>query len=246
MAASIKNPYENQLIGAFVFALGQHHGRRFPTGDTAPFGVNLFQQTPLDRAYSDLILGRDHCVVLEFKRTRADVAGERAKWSTGALAAFANNPELTRTANHVHLVVYPEAAADAVNLNVCTYLDALGLTPSQKLERFTAARLIQHLIAVEAGEVEPIGAPAEVISRYLETLWCTRHAQGESTGAPASAWVGVVQGPGGLRLVAAGSLGHLLGRGRSLTTELERRRTAQRSLERSREHDDDRGLDLSL
>lgn len=44
----MKLPYENQLIGAFVFALGHSVGRRPRGPSSKPFSVNLFQQTPLD------------------------------------------------------------------------------------------------------------------------------------------------------------------------------------------------------
>lgn len=44
--------YENQLLGAFIYALGYESGR---TGKPLP--VNLFQQTPLDGTFGDLIAG---------------------------------------------------------------------------------------------------------------------------------------------------------------------------------------------
>ena len=236
------NPYENQLIGAFVFALGQQHGRRFPAADASAFSLNLFQQTPLDRAYSDLIVGRDRCLVLEFKRTRAEVASERAKWSDAGLEAFRSDRVLLATAPLAHLVLYGCTDRDTVCLKACTYLDVLGLAPDVKLERFAPERLIKHLLDVEDGTARPIGLAPDALMRYLDFLWRARHAQGESTGGPAQgAWLGVAHGAGGLRIVAARSLGHLLGRGRGLTQELERRRT-ERKLDRDRDDERDMGL----
>jgi len=55
--------YENQLLGASIYALGYESGR---TGKPLP--VNLFQQTRLDGTFGDFMRG-DWCVALEFKRS---------------------------------------------------------------------------------------------------------------------------------------------------------------------------------
>ena len=50
----MKGPYENVLLGAFVFRLGYKMGESGKLKNT-PFAANLFQQTPLDPIFSDFI-----------------------------------------------------------------------------------------------------------------------------------------------------------------------------------------------
>lgn len=59
-----KDVYENQLIGAFIFAMGYVAGQR----GYKNMVLNLHQQTPLDSIYGDLFAGDAKCVAIEFKR----------------------------------------------------------------------------------------------------------------------------------------------------------------------------------
>lgn len=76
-------PYENQLLGAFLYALDYHGGQR----RAVPAAANLLQQTPLDQVFGDLIVGASRCLALEFKRDKGALAGERRKWPEGSLRA---------------------------------------------------------------------------------------------------------------------------------------------------------------
>lgn len=68
--------YENQVIGKFLFDFGYYVGdAKKKTAGT----VNLFQQTPLDPALSDLLIGADsRFFLLEFKQ-KGKAASEARK-----------------------------------------------------------------------------------------------------------------------------------------------------------------------
>lgn len=50
----MKGPYENVLLGAFIFKLRYKMGESGKLKNT-PFPTSLFQQTPLDRVFSDFV-----------------------------------------------------------------------------------------------------------------------------------------------------------------------------------------------
>ncbi len=69
--------YENQYIGAFIYALGVVSGRR-NQGDIGAF--SLLQQTPADAGLADMLAqwsGR--CFLWEFKRDRSEIREEARK-----------------------------------------------------------------------------------------------------------------------------------------------------------------------
>jgi hypothetical protein len=49
----MKDPYENVLIGEFIFRLGYRMGEAGKLKDSK-FSLNLYQQTPLDSVLNDL------------------------------------------------------------------------------------------------------------------------------------------------------------------------------------------------
>lgn len=207
-------PYENQLIGAFLYAAGYAKGQR-AVGDSAsaPMPVNLLQQTPLDKSFNDLVIGRDRCFVLEFKRSLDKVAGEKSKWAPEQLAYFKSDRALQAYSMCGHLLVYGKPVAECIDLRVCFYLDALDLTPEPKLDRCSAQRLIERLHHIGPAKKLDFGLPPKQLLAYLEALRALRRSQKGSGGRSPkeSAWVGVAKDEGGFTYRTAASLGELLG-----------------------------------
>ena len=207
-------PYENQLIGAFVYALGFEVARRAAArGDdpgAAAMPVNLFQQTPLDAAFSDLVLGRERCVVIEFKRSLEALATEQGKDRAPLRAALAADQAFRQASMLAHHVVYASLASGDVDLRGCLYLDVLGLTKPPKLDRGPARAMIHHL--ADPASTLTFGLPGDAMGRYLDRLRRLR-AEAVGTGGrrASEAWLGIARGGDGLRIVTAPSLDALLG-----------------------------------
>jgi hypothetical protein len=75
----MKGPYENVLLGAFIFRLGYKMGDSGKLKNT-PFAASLFQQTPLDAVFSDFMCSsKAKGFLLEFKKNWEGRILERAK-----------------------------------------------------------------------------------------------------------------------------------------------------------------------
>jgi hypothetical protein len=225
-------PYENQLIGAFLFQLG----RMTPKDQTT--AINLFQQTPLDRAFGDLVVGTHRCFVLEFKRNSKQVAMEARKWTERGLQELLDG-HLDHSRKG-HFIIYGLLTGDTVDMHMCGYLNALN--PAKKLEGVPADTIIrqlalgvfsqEHQTTEPASAARPDGlAPNEMVA-YLKWLRTARRKdeKAESTGGR-EAWLGVATSDKGMLYVAADSLNSLL----QIDRSLERERELQ--IERSRSRD---------
>lgn len=214
-------PYENQLIGAFVYALGYEGGRR----QAGPISVNLWQQTPLDAAFNDLVIGADACLIIEFKRTSKALTTERGKWPALALDRLLAIPNVRRFCEAAHFVVYGAPVADGVELRLCSYWDALmiGREQAANLDRGPAHVLINALYE------RRLGVRPEHLERYLTKLRQARRPDGDTRSSSDAGWLAVARHGDTYRLLSAGSLGQLLTRGR-----------AQEAPVRSRTHERDR------
>jgi len=74
------SPYENIIIGNFLYGLGLAMGRRPTPVDAC---VNLLQQTPLDKALGDVMLQFPGAWrLIEFKRVGANMKKEAVKLAT--------------------------------------------------------------------------------------------------------------------------------------------------------------------
>lgn len=232
-------PYENQLIGSFLYALGyadaSHRARSCASGSQpAPMMVNLFQQTPLDATFNDLVVGRERCLVIEFKRSAAALAEERAKDRPALRAALAKEAVFYNACLCGHVVLYGRVAADAVDMRLCTYLDVLGLTNPVNLDRTCARKLAVHL----ANPVpdKPIGLAPAAMLEYLGRLRALRSEQIGAGGRRADeTWLGVAHGADGLVAVTATSLDALLGLEREPAPSQDR--GMDRQIERDRSRD---------
>ncbi len=118
----MRDPYENILIGTFLYSLGIVFGRRFPE-EVPPGVVNLLQQTPLDGALSDVHLNYPGVVrLIEFKRATNKSDKEHKKRAKLELL-LAGEPVLTDVSRVVHW--YIETSESAVDwlTRITPYLD---------------------------------------------------------------------------------------------------------------------------
>lgn len=117
------SPYENVIIGNFLYALGLAMGRQSMPVDGC---VNLLQQTPADPALGDLMLQFPGVWrLIEFKREGGDQKKEDQKRS---IFLAATNPRRGRThlrevSKQVHWYADPQESHEQFNLRVRPYLD---------------------------------------------------------------------------------------------------------------------------
>ena len=217
-------PYENQLIGAFLYAAGYAGGLSARSDNpSAPMPVNLLQQTLLDRSFSDLVVGHQRCFVLEFKRSLKELAEEKAKWNSGQLAQFGGDKILKSQSKRGHLVIYGRPGPGTIELRVCFYLDILGLTTEPHLDRMSAQRLIEKLHGLASAEKVDYGLPPAQLLAYLEVMRTLRRKQGSAGGRSPkeSAWIGVAVDEDGFSYRSADSLDELFGLDLALEQEQE-------------------------
>ncbi|WP_282295746.1 hypothetical protein [Stenotrophomonas sp. PS02289] len=197
-------PYENQILGAFIFALGIECGR---TGTFMP--ANLFQQTPLDGTFGDLVVGADWCVALEFKREEGTVDSEKGKWSSEALLAFQTDTLLVAASHKAHFLCFSRPSEDGIDLFAMSYASALGLRASKT--ELGCERLIKGLVQL-VGDTTPeankrIGLPPDALEAYLRKLASYRKKGG---GGREATWLAVAKSGDGLKIRTSSSLEQLL------------------------------------
>jgi hypothetical protein len=198
-------PYENQLLGAFVYALGYYGGQR----GTIPAAANLLQQTPLDQVFGDLIVGADRCLALEFKRDRRAMADERRKWPDGSFRAAWANDHVQQVSVKAHFVVYAEPKVPGIELCAVPYVQCMVPTPSAAA-RLSMPALIDAMHIAPAAAKPALGVSPSVLMQYLQQLHAyKRRVAGGRTVADA-AWLAVVHKGEGFQLVTASSLTQLL------------------------------------
>lgn len=219
-------PYENQLIGAFLFGLGYEIGREDPSRDSATIAVNLLQQTPLDTCYGDLIVGSRRCLLIEFKRCKKELSTERGKILWEAFPSPESMGTFFRVANSGHFVMYGESIGERIELKCCTYVDVLGTRRDVNLERFLGLDVMKDMIDAHFGRQPLWGLEPDHMRKYLNALRVLRKGRKSKGTSDGSAWLGVAQCDEGLRFVSASSVDHLLG----YSIELERDRELAPSL----------------
>ncbi|WP_329843902.1 hypothetical protein [Stenotrophomonas sepilia] len=197
-------PYENQILGAFLFALGIECGRsgKFLT-------TNLFQQTPLDTTFGDLVIGAEWCLALEFKREEGTIDSEKSKWSEAALQAFERDSLLMIASRKAHLLCFSRPASGGIGLISIAYATALGLDDS-KVE-ISCDQLIKGIVKL-VGETPParnnkVGLPPDELETYLRKLAAYRKQGG---GSREATWVAVAKSGNGFKFKCASSLEQLV------------------------------------
>lgn len=217
----IMEPYENQLIGAFLFQLG----RITPKDKTV--AINLFQQTPLDRAFGDLVVGADRCLVLEFKRNAKQLASEREKWSKFGLKELTNRSVRRKQAARGHIAIYGRTADNTVDMRWCSYLDVIDQKSNPDkgsvdlLMRYLAVSPIRPPVESNtAPRKRPGLLPADMVS-YLKWLQTAKRKEGQTESASGrEAWLGVATSDKGVFYVVADSIERLLQTEQELECEI--------------------------
>ncbi|WP_313465521.1 hypothetical protein [Stenotrophomonas sp.] len=202
-------PYENQLLGAFILALGQESGRQ----GTAP-SLNLFQQTPLDQRFGDLVAGSQWCMAIEFKRLRSGLSSEKAKWKQ---ALNSHEPEAllqwARSATRGHWICYGVADGGEIALLAEPYLSTFKAQPA--VAPIPASDLIQTLASRPGdGQRSAYGITAKHLEHYLAALHRLRNSA--SGDGPSASWLCAFATGDAYRFLVAASLPELLERTCSL------------------------------
>lgn len=197
-------PYENQILGAFIFALGVECGK---TGTFMP--TNLFQQTPLDGTFGDLVVGADWCLAFEFKREKGTVESEKAKWSDKALQAFETDKLLMAASRKAHLLCFSRPTTDGIGLFSVNYATALGLsTTNAESECDPLIKRLVHLVGnTSPGTKDKIGLPPDELEAYLRKLASYRKQGG---GGREATWLAVAKSGDGFKILTSSSLEQLL------------------------------------
>ncbi|AOK06921.1 hypothetical protein [Burkholderia pseudomallei] len=131
------DPYENIVIGNFLYSLGLCIGQ-LSVEDVRPMCVNLLQQSPMDHALGDLMVANAGVTrLIEFKRERNPSEKEETKRMLLS-RALTGKPHLRPISREIHW--YIETSESAMNLvsRVVPYLDfADPQAPTTSIERFT-------------------------------------------------------------------------------------------------------------
>lgn len=197
-------PYENQILGAFVFALGVECGK---AGMFMP--ANLFQQTPLDGTFGDLVVGADWCLALEFKREEGTIDSEKEKWSKEALQAFEGDTLLKVASRRAHMLCFSQPTSDGIDLFAMVYASALGLDKSKvEMECHRLIQALVHLVGDESPEAKKkIGLPPRELEAYLRKLASYRRQGG---GGRDATWLAVAKSGDSFKIRTSSSLEQLL------------------------------------
>lgn len=199
-------PYENQLIGAFIFCLG-HKAAELGVDKTI---LNLFQQTPQDPTLGDLIVGATRVVAIEFKRNR-DIGSEQQKWDLGAAVEFFRSDAMERCKN-AHLFAYSSSQAVddarpiALELLVERYQSAIfGISYQDVLPETS---LLDDLLLKDGSSCAYYGAQAHELESYLMALSAFRRTEGG--GGEGGGWLVIGVDGDSLKVVHAKTLEELM------------------------------------
>jgi hypothetical protein len=159
--------YENVYIGAFILAMGHRMRREMP--DAFPLAsVNLYQQTPADALFGDLLVDLSGlCVLIEFKRDWRNTPSEVEKYLDGDFGEQVASHNLTEIANSCHYLGFSVAREGRhVDLEFCTYLSLWDPARGDDAPSSTA-QLDSFLGDLLSGNV---GVAADQLQEYLALL----------------------------------------------------------------------------
>jgi len=167
MVIKHRTPYENIVIGNFLYGMGLSLGSQ--AGHTAPLAsINNIQQTPLDPKLADVwVTFPGVCRLLEFKRNDASKDSRQKDLDKrDALSLILTKaPELLGVSRRVHAFVEVASSATyGIDIRLTPFIDfdqrlAERLTLAQYIDRFTKEAL------------EPSAEPSrEEVSRYLKLI----------------------------------------------------------------------------
>jgi hypothetical protein len=175
----MKGPYENVLLGAFIFRLGYKMGESGKLKNTT-FAANLFQQTPLDAAFSDFMgTSKARGFLLEFKKSWDDRVSELAK---NKFKLLQEPPTLVAQAEKCHLFGYGKDLKDSqtsgnIDIVFGTYPEVVSAKNEEALKvRWPMSDFLAEIID------EKIGAnPTEFRDYITELLERLKRRHKEST-----------------------------------------------------------------
>lgn len=234
----MRDPYENILIGNFLYSLGLLVGAKI--GDQGlPGCVNLLQQTPLDSRLADVQLIYPGVVrLIEFKRRTNDSDKEAARlW---LLREFIqDDAALVRVSRAIHWFVESSEAPLEWRTDVRPYLDLDTTEQGLSLRPFLS-RLVDAALSAQSPEFPPA-----LLTRYLTEVGTYAGDEGTSS----SGLLVTISADGTLRYVALDRihdfrlvLNELKERAREASREINQLRTTRDAqtlrvaeLERSRE-----------
>ncbi len=234
----MRDPYENILIGNFLYSLGLLIGTK--VGDRELSGcVNLLQQTPLDGRLADVQLIYPGVVrLIEFKRQTNDSDKEAARlWLLRAL--IEGNAQLERVSRTIHWFVESSEAPLEWRTDVRPYLDLDTAQQGGLSLRLFLNRLVDAALCAQGPEFS-----ADLLTEYLTAVETYAGDEGTSS----SGLLVTVSADGTLHYVALDSihdfrlvLDALKERAQDARREIDQVQ-AQRVIElkRTRDHDHER------
>ncbi|MEQ1682106.1 MAG: hypothetical protein ABL916_00550 [Burkholderiaceae bacterium] len=235
----MRDPYENILIGNFLYSLGLLIGAKI--GDQElPGCVNLLQQTPLDSRLADVQLIYPGVVrLIEFKRRTNDSDKEAARlW---LLREFIqDDAALVSVSRAIHWFVESSEAPLEWRTDVRPYLDLDTAEQGLSLRPFLS-RLVDAALSAQGPEFPP-----DLLTRYLTEVGTYAGDEGTSS----SGLLVTISADGTLHYVALDRihdfrlvLNELKERAREASREIDQLRTTRDAqtlrvaeLERSRGH----------
>jgi len=207
--------YENQLIGAFIFAMGHLAGQR----GYGNMVLNLYQQAPLDSIYGDLFVGDAQCVAIEFKRSLSDRTAERLKWDLAGAKAFVEGRRPRDVSMRGHLFAYGDSKSiDSPEVWISMFEEAVFGCGAEAERKGTALHpatdqpqelpyqaLLNDLLPQdnEAGNVHFGVSPAE-LRAYLREL--SRFRISQQHAGTSDRWLAIAISDSGVQMLRADSL----------------------------------------
>jgi hypothetical protein len=162
----MKGPYENVLLGAFIFRLGYKMGESGKLENT-PFAANLFQQTPLDTVFSDFMCASGaKGFLLEFKKNWEGRVSERRKDKYKLLQ---EQPTLGAQAEKCHLLGYGKDIESSqgqgdIDILFGNYCEIVSAESEEKVKIRSMSNFLQEIID------EKIGANSEEFRDYISNF----------------------------------------------------------------------------
>ncbi|XLZ71475.1 hypothetical protein ABT364_05765 [Massilia sp. SR12] len=170
------SPYENIVIGNFLYGLGFRLGQS--AGSDAPSAcINLLQQTRLDGKFGDVLLQTGGLArVIEFKRITNKGKKEQRR-SEKLRIMLADSPHLVEASRkvHWHALTGFSGVAEEVDVTLTRYIDLGQGGAVVSLAAFTQ----QTALAMLSPSEEP---PKEHVADYLSALASAARVSGSNNG----------------------------------------------------------------
>lgn len=168
--------YENIFIGNFIYLLGLRIGMNIQFCDSpreVPACVNLLQQTPLDKSFSDMLASFEGIsFLIEFKKKSGDVKKEKKKRNQ-LWQSIKDNDEMNRISRLAHWFVQVDVLKNGeLNTGVVPYLDLdnSDLATTESFDEFLEKIVKKIFKYSKADDVVNVGVSGAAMSRYLKCV----------------------------------------------------------------------------